>query len=512
MEPPSNPGRFTLPHEPAVVVTRPGPLEADRSVLFHIHGAIDDIHSLVVDFRDEFALRPWKADLARSLVRGRTVLILGFSGWDLDVSRILATGEPSAVIWTHREPHTKVAWSHAATELLSAAPRGRRWTVSVGGSVHEVLGSIAPAARPTEDPAAIEARYDALVPSIGPIPPWVVTWARWVAIRAGFWEVGPPRNDEKRLLSRSRRFELVSFCRFYAARHRGAARLQLKAARCSIQEGKGVDFVYHATMAAEDFNRAADTPAAIAVIWLALGETGLRLATRREAASRELLDALVDLAATALLAWPLPSLYSQSGGGATPVQKVASLMVKALDRRAFNKSMILSTVATPRATQAFQLIRERRQWLGLRHRMVNADRINACEQFIGALRRRDRHLLEEARSSIGSAVSAAALVRDRARTAKCLLLLAEIEHCHHGAKGPSTRLTKLLAEVLAEFPGCGLHSLDDVPAVAWRMIGDSEMSALPRELSRRVYFGAPQLPGRRGQRLRLFALSLLETS
>jgi len=96
-------------------------------------------------------------------------------------------------------------------------------------------------------------------------------------------------------------------------------------------------------------------------------------------------------------------------------------------------------------------------------------------------------------------------VEDPMRTAKSLLLLAEMEAFSRAHGGDQIRMQGLLSSL-------GLEDLGEVPEYCFDLIERSEMWRLPVRIFRTLYRAAPSLPNVRGQRARLLLLSLIETS
>jgi SIR2-like domain len=74
-------------------------------LIFKIHGtAREDLEStLVCDLEAEGRLPSWKRDLLSDLIRGRTVVVIGYSGRDFDICPELADSDvPIDVVWLQR--------------------------------------------------------------------------------------------------------------------------------------------------------------------------------------------------------------------------------------------------------------------------------------------------------------------------------------------------------------------------------------------------------------------------
>ncbi|WP_298242036.1 SIR2 family protein [uncultured Bradyrhizobium sp.] len=66
---------------------------------FKIHGCTSDPASLVFKLEQERPLQGWKARTFRSLVEGRIVIVIGYSGKDFEICPALLEGGAKAVLW-----------------------------------------------------------------------------------------------------------------------------------------------------------------------------------------------------------------------------------------------------------------------------------------------------------------------------------------------------------------------------------------------------------------------------
>jgi hypothetical protein len=71
------------------------------SFYFKIHGSTDDKSgkSLVFRLNQEGVLPPWKRSLFRTIIKGNTLLIVGYSGKDFDICPEIALAKPKQIIW-----------------------------------------------------------------------------------------------------------------------------------------------------------------------------------------------------------------------------------------------------------------------------------------------------------------------------------------------------------------------------------------------------------------------------
>lgn len=67
-------------------------------VLFKLHGSVDCTARMVYTHEDEARLDRWQFRLLQRWVDGRALLILGYSGWDLDVFPAVAACQPRKVL------------------------------------------------------------------------------------------------------------------------------------------------------------------------------------------------------------------------------------------------------------------------------------------------------------------------------------------------------------------------------------------------------------------------------
>ena len=70
-------------------------------IYFKIHGSTDDRSgkSLVFRLNQEGVLQPWKRELFRNNLRGKTLLVIGYSGSDFDICPEIALAHPKQIIW-----------------------------------------------------------------------------------------------------------------------------------------------------------------------------------------------------------------------------------------------------------------------------------------------------------------------------------------------------------------------------------------------------------------------------
>jgi hypothetical protein len=245
----------------------PSPLE-----IFHIHGCTTDSATLVLDYKEEFKLAAWKQRHLADLIPGATLLVIGFSGWDLDVSKAVSDHAVRNVVWLRRDQREceDEAWSEDAKAVMGAAIGDDWWSrvqVNTDGDLCHALAGLAeaPAECLRTDHPHIEERYRELADLCSASGSWFKLWARWTALRAGFGEVAecvPP--EEQRLLSESSLLDMAAFNSYYTGRHRTGARQQRLAAKAALRHGEPFDrYVYFRNNQVEYLNRGAYTGSAL---------------------------------------------------------------------------------------------------------------------------------------------------------------------------------------------------------------------------------------------------------
>lgn len=100
-----------------------------------LHGSADDasLRSLVFHLNQEGMLNLWKRDVFRRLIRGRAVLIIGYSGTDFDITPEIPHAEPSIVIWNRRD------WDEDDVHPNPVAVANKIPTVFLIGDMRKVL-------------------------------------------------------------------------------------------------------------------------------------------------------------------------------------------------------------------------------------------------------------------------------------------------------------------------------------------------------------------------------------
>jgi hypothetical protein len=72
---------------------------AGMPVLFKVHGSIDEPSSVVSSLSAERALPAWKGEFLLRLIKGKTVVVFGYSGCDFDICPLLLNGEAARFYW-----------------------------------------------------------------------------------------------------------------------------------------------------------------------------------------------------------------------------------------------------------------------------------------------------------------------------------------------------------------------------------------------------------------------------
>ena len=110
-----------------------------NKILFKIHGSFDDQSgkSLVYELSQEGRLPGWKRGLFHNLIKGRTIIIIGYSGIDFDICPEIALAEPRKIIWnfldideTHLPANLSLISKQIETILLIGDMRSYFYTLS----------------------------------------------------------------------------------------------------------------------------------------------------------------------------------------------------------------------------------------------------------------------------------------------------------------------------------------------------------------------------------------------
>lgn len=103
------------------VVINESDLRAIRSTnntLFKIHGSADpeNSESMVYQLNQEGEMAKWKRKFLRQLLRGKTLLVMGYSGYDFEICPEIISSHVKTVIWVSRDPPEKI--SHNAERVI----------------------------------------------------------------------------------------------------------------------------------------------------------------------------------------------------------------------------------------------------------------------------------------------------------------------------------------------------------------------------------------------------------
>ena len=113
---------------PICRIVKPEEVPADpKRVYFKIHGSSDDLagETLVFRLQQEAALPPWKRSLLRSLLEGRTLLVIGYSGRDFEICPEIPLAKTHQVIWNSRPGKDLTA---GARRVMDSVPGDRKST------------------------------------------------------------------------------------------------------------------------------------------------------------------------------------------------------------------------------------------------------------------------------------------------------------------------------------------------------------------------------------------------
>jgi tetratricopeptide (TPR) repeat protein len=112
-------------------------LDADSRILFKIHGSADPVRStsMVLTLSQEGVLPIWKQEVLFHCLRGRTLLVMGFSGLDFEISPYILKAGPGKVIWnSFRNPCEPLLNAHS-NRRPALSPNALRIIRSCGAQV-----------------------------------------------------------------------------------------------------------------------------------------------------------------------------------------------------------------------------------------------------------------------------------------------------------------------------------------------------------------------------------------
>lgn len=219
--------------------------QVDRPEIMYLHGYVERPETMVLDFREEFALSRARIQHVRRLVAGRVLLLVGFSGGDLDVADALASARPAGIYWIRQSLQSAdiSRWPSSARRLMAAVPTSAAVVLVSNGGLSELLHP-APGFVPfTIDRLGLNGRIrDALTcppPGSTASFAWRELWAGWLGLRAGYGRLGP--YTAKRVAGRlpaEKRLEIESFGAYYRGQYHQAAALQRRAAELALARGR----------------------------------------------------------------------------------------------------------------------------------------------------------------------------------------------------------------------------------------------------------------------------------
>ncbi len=312
---------------PDIVITEDQLNEFSAREIFHIHGANTSPISLVFDYKQEFKLEQWKRKHLQSIMQNKLVLILGFSGKDLDICRALVDCKLQGVIWfrTSEESCKPDNWTLDAQNLAKKVPLS--YSVNTHGELQYALAELlhddlATLPRVKVDETAIQSRFKEIEQTY---PVQLRLWARWMGLRAGFWRLADGLTEgECDLLSEQQILEIKAFGYYYSGRHLSGARLLHEAGRKAIRANKPAEqigqYLYLCNTEVEYLNRGAYTLwailAALRVSFVVLWRT----LVYRDRMTQEAWDEYKNLLGSLATIWPLfPMLLSSNMLGTWPV-------------------------------------------------------------------------------------------------------------------------------------------------------------------------------------------------
>lgn len=123
--------------------------KATAGTLFKVHGSIDSSHSLAVTIDQiGLGLNSQRNSMLKALTRRRTVLVLGYSGYDqLDIMPALATCAYTRLIWiSHDSSAASPVRAKPPNQFIASLPRVQHYVCDTLSFVHS-LGIAFPAPR-----------------------------------------------------------------------------------------------------------------------------------------------------------------------------------------------------------------------------------------------------------------------------------------------------------------------------------------------------------------------------
>ena len=505
--------------------------------LFHIHGSASDRITLVLDYPTEFQLEPWKRKLLVRNVKGKALLVLGFSARDLDVAQALADARPKRLVWARetRADCDVPTWPWAAQRMVDSVGTERTTALNVERRLDLVLEPfIQRASVPLDiDEAVLQERFRRVTQLLGSSE--LRLWARWTAVRAGDWSLGLELpEDERQLLRRSQELDLRAFASFYAGRYLTAASLEREAANRSRIEGRSDhEYVYHRNNEAEFYNRGAHSQYALGAIgqsaWFAMRHRDQTTAHDRLALQRETRNLLGSIGPL----WPLPAiLLTRLPLLDVPARTMVAILQRLNQSGDLEKFALLEFFSASPTASTLLRSEARFAWLGQKQRLINLYRVSALQE----LAKPGWNSIKKLETAFRRAYLAAqwsALVSDSVRLGRSWLVLLEVNHAlrkldarHRNA------LERLVCSELQDEWAAAQHASDssqgdhrelpldlhladrlpDAASLAWAHVRRSQTSRIALGVASVIYEWGLRSGDYRGRPRRLLGLALLETS
>lgn len=395
--------------------------------LFKPHGSLGIKGSLVLDAEREYRLAAWKHSFLRERLNGKTLVVLGYSGWDLDISLALNDCGLETVIWCcHRLADANVEnWSPGRRQLMTGGKSRYSLILNSGktkirqGNVLKVLESVShPEVHHIRlNHQTLQARLKSALLNL---PRGMKdAWFAWVITRAGYGHIGMAVKqviDRTSVISNARKIEYESTCYFYQGKHKTAALLERTAA--SIFRNDPHERTYHRANEAAYWNRGQySIMAAIAIVrgLLELYFQGYKHA--------EFDSDVTYVRDQAMQIWPVQWMRGSSLG-----RMIARAIIRLGEKaRSFDEQANLDRAAhVGTGGKSEELTKWRYIWFGQNARRINYQRIEAriaMDRF-----RQNRHLSDftYALQLALESVMGSKCVGDPARLGKAYILLAEL--------------------------------------------------------------------------------------
>lgn len=416
--PSANPPRVILHREDSS-----GPMSPHE--IFHIHGMTADPASLVLDYKSEFRLDQWKLDHLHTLLQNKVLLVVGFSGMDLDVSKAVARCDIDRVIWIRGD--LEESWTLDASEVMRAARAA--CAVGVKWRLEQALDHLACPARVKVEKSAIDARCEQVFAGFEE-ERWKV-WARWAGLRAGHARLAEGLStQELQLLLPMHRLEIESFGYYYRGRHLQGAKLQRRAAREARASAE--EYLYYRNTEAEYLNRGAYSFRAILAVFSASCVYWVKWRRKQRALEYN------NLRWSLVFAWPLFPIWLNFGFIQRSTRVFLDYISRSVQQADLDKYLTIRALMAEPDSPDFARAEAQYQWLGQPARLVNLYRVMALRCLKRAIRNRDERLLRQSYVRALKAIRFARRVEDPCRLGKCWLTLMEVVEAHQTWRGAPT--------------------------------------------------------------------------